>query len=325
MPIVGFLLLVFVIVLGAPALADGDRDAMSLRLKWIPQFQFAGYYAALERGYYADAGLDVAIHPGGLDLSAMQMVASGSDDFGIASPDQLFLAQDKGLDVQGVMAVYQASPTGLMVKRSSGIEGPEDFVGQTVGISFGELTEIEYRAILAAEGVSSKNINEVKKTYNLARFFNDQVPIWSSYVTDEPFQAEKRDVPVRVFTGADFGVDFYGDALFTKTKMIKDHPDRVRRFVSASRRGWIWAVQNPEAAIQMLTAYSEKPLDHLRFEAEKTLPLLESEATRDHGFGWQEPARFAYTQRKLKEAGLVDRSIPVEAVMTNQFLRPEAP
>jgi ABC-type nitrate/sulfonate/bicarbonate transport system substrate-binding protein len=306
------------LVFGGQALA---ADSVSLRLKWIPQFQFAGYYVALERGYYADAGLDVTIHPGGPDVSAVSMVASGSDDFGIASPDQMYLAAEKGAELKSLMAVFQHSPGGYIVKADSGIEGPKDFEGKTVGLVFGDILEVEYRAMLRAAGADDGRIREVKKTFSLAPFFQDRIPIWTGYITNEPFKAEAEGVAVEVIQPKDYGVDFYGDALFTRAETIAAHPDRVRRFVQASQKGWRYAQANREATITLLQRYNEsKSRDHLAFEAEQTLPLLTSEGTETHGFGWQDPARFAYTADKLREAGLLEARIPASDVMTNRFL-----
>lgn len=297
-------------------------DEVKLQLKWIPQFQFAGYYVALDKGYYSDSDLDVSIQPGGVDVSSMQMVASGSAEFGVASPDQIFLSRDKGLEAKGIMNVFQYSPTMLMVKKESGIESPKDFPGNTAGISFGELTEIEYRQILSEEGVDSSEINEIKKEYNLARFLKDDVQIWSGYITNEPYQARKEGAEVRTFQGKEFGVEFYGDTLVAKTEYIEENPDLVDRFVDASRRGWVYAMLNPDETVEILSEYSDKKKDQLEYEAETTIPLLKSEQSLAHGFGWMEEDRLDYTQRKLKEAGMVDELVDVETTMTNEFLQP---
>ena len=298
-------------------------DQVTLQLKWIPQFQFAGYYVAQEKGFYEDVDIDVEINPGGVDSSTMKLVAAGAADFGVSSPDQIFLARDKGLKVMGLMAVYQYSPTGLMVKESSDIDSPEDFPGHTVGLSFGELTELEYRAILNEANVDASGIKEVKKQYNISPFLKDQVHIWSSYVTNEPYQALREGEAVKLFTGRDFGVEFYGDTLVAPTELIEANPDLVRRFVQASRRGWVYAMRNMDESLDIVSEYADKERDYLRFEAEKTIPLLKSQASMIHGFGWQQPSRYDYTQRKLQEADMVDAQVEdMDSVMTNEFLNP---
>jgi ABC-type nitrate/sulfonate/bicarbonate transport system substrate-binding protein len=312
------LLILVTALVGLPAEA---ADSVSLRLKWIPQFQFAGYYVALERGFYKEAGLDVAINPGGPDVSAVQMVAAGSDDFGIASPDQMFLAAEKGARLISLMAVFQHSPGGYMVKADGGIREPQDFAGKTVGLVFGDILEVEYRAMLRAAQVDASKVREVKKTFNLAAFYRDEVPVWTCYVTNEPFKAMADGYDVKVIKARDYGVDFYGDALFARAQLIESKPDVVRRFVQASRRGWEYAIDNVEATIAILQKYNEsKSREHLAFEAEKTLPLLASSVTAQYGFGFQDRERFAYTAEKLRESGLLRRDVPVDAVMTNRFL-----
>jgi len=298
-------------------------DEVTLQLKWIPQYQFAGYFVAQQKGFYEDVNIKVDINPGGVDTSTMKLVGAGSADFGVSSPDQLFLAREKGLKAKGLMAVYQHSPTALMVKESSDIETPEDFPGHTAGLSFGEITELEYRQILKETGVDSSKIKEVKKQYNITPFLKDKVHIWSSYVSNEPYQAKREGVDVKLFQGRDYGVDFYGDTLVSSTSFIENNPDLVRRFVEASRRGWVYAMRNMEESLDIVGEYADKDRDYLRFEAEKTIPLLKSEAMMTHGFGWQEKARYDYAQRKLKEADLVDSTIEnLDKLMTNKFLMP---
>ncbi len=315
-------LLVF-LLLAIPAGATA-ADEVSLRLKWLPQFQFAGYYVARDQGFYEDVDLDVAINPGGADISARATVASGADEFGVGSPGDFFIAAERGLALTGLMATFQRSATGFMVKADSGIEGPKDFEGHAVAVTYGELTEIEYRAMLDKADADASRIREVKKQYNLAPFLQDRIHVWTSYISNEPFSARQNGAEVRVLRPADYGVNFYGDTLFAKTEYVEAHPDITRRFVQASQRGWAYALRHPEEAKAIVARYaSARSAEHLAFEAEQILGLLESEDTLRYGLGWQDAQRYAFVRDTLLETGMIEKSAPVEAVMTNEFLLPQ--
>jgi len=99
---------------------------VSIRLQWVHQAQFAGVYAAKEKGFYRDQHLDVTIYPGGADFNAIKLVAAGSNDFGIWTADQLVLARSQGIPVKGLAAIFQRSLACFMSKQSSGIKSPTD-------------------------------------------------------------------------------------------------------------------------------------------------------------------------------------------------------
>lgn len=295
-------------------------DAVSVRLKWIPQFQFAGYYVAKDKGFYADADLDVTINPGGPDLSARATVASGADEFGVGSSGDFYVAADRGLILTGLLAVFQRSASGYMVMADSGIEGPADFAGKTVAVDYGQLNEVQYRVMLEKAGVDQDGIREVKSQLNLAPFFQGRVDVWPIYISNEPFLAEQEGFDVDVIRPSNHGVAFYGDTLFAKASYVSDNPEITRRFVQATRQGWIYTRENPDEAQAIVAGYSDKDPDHLAFEAKQILSLIESEATREHGLGWQDPARYRYERDTLLEYDMIETKTPVDQVMSNEFL-----
>src|SRR6202140_5694408 len=119
------------------ALASIPADAgesVTVRLKWLNQAQFAGYYVAKDKGYYEAAGLDVSIQPGGSDFPAIQMVAGGNEQFGVTGADQILIARSKGVPVVALAVIYRESPFVLVALKKSGVKTPADFAGKTVGV-----------------------------------------------------------------------------------------------------------------------------------------------------------------------------------------------
>ena len=129
-----------------------------MRLQGIPQWQFAGYIVALRKGYYADAGLEVTLNPGGPDLVPLPLVAAGSDTFGSTGADTVLLAREQGIAVVALATWFQASPVAFMVHADSGIAGPQDFPGRRVAMFYGDNVETEYLALLAATDVDRSRI-----------------------------------------------------------------------------------------------------------------------------------------------------------------------
>ena len=130
----------------ATAYAD---EAVTLRLKWLNQAQFAGFYVAKEKAFYKSEGLDVNIQPGGPDFPAVQMVTGGNEQFGVTGADQILIARSKGVPVVALAVIYRRNPFVLFSLAKSGIKAPTDYVGKNVGVKIGGNEELIYRAVLA--------------------------------------------------------------------------------------------------------------------------------------------------------------------------------
>ncbi len=320
--VVGLLALGILAPAGAWAGEAKPAPKVSIRLKWVPLFQSAGFHAADKKGFYKDEGLDVMVNPGGPGVKAVNTVASGSDVFGVIGPDQIMIAKEKGLHLVGLLAVYQKSPTGFMVHRDSGITHPRDFLGKKVAINFGSNTESEYRAMMAKLGLDMKKVTEVPLRFDRTQFLQRQVDALSMYVTDEVFIARKNGADPVVITPDKYGIHWYSDTLFTKKDTIDANPDMVRRFVRASKRGWMWALDNVPEAIEIVLQVNNKlDRDHLNYEAGTTKELILTDVVRKEGFGWMEKVRWEQVMKDMIEQKLLKGPMNIDDVMTTRFLK----
>jgi ABC-type nitrate/sulfonate/bicarbonate transport system substrate-binding protein len=300
---------------GAPEVRD-----VSMRLQWIPQYQFAGYIVAKVQGYYEEAGLNVELYPGSPDFVPLPMVVGGADTFGSTGADTLFLAREKDIRVVALATIFQASPVGFMVHSDSDIEGPEDFVGKRVGVFYGDNVETEYRALLAAAGVERSRINEVPAQFNLEPFLSRRVDVWPVYVTDQPDLARQQGARVNLILARDYGVMLMGDVLFATETFVHENPNTTRAFVHATLRGWEYALENPQETVELIADYStELSLQHLSYEARETVELVQ------HGVGatcpgWNDRARWEAEQKVLKGLSLLEETIPIDEVIDNRFV-----
>ena len=295
---------------------------VSIRLKWVPLFQSAGFHVADKKGFYKDEGLDVTVNPGGPGVKAVNTVASGSDTFGVIGPDQIMISKEKGLNLVGLMAVYQKSPTGFMAHRDSGIAHPRDFLGKRVAINFGSNTEGEYRAMMAKLGLDMKKVIEVPLRFDRTQFLQRQVDVLSMYVTDEVFIARKHGADPVVITPDKYGIHWYADTVFAKKETVDANPDMVRRFIRASKRGWVWALENvPEAIDIMLQVNNKLDRDHQNYEAGVTKELIMTDVVRREGFGWMERARWEQVMKDMIEQKLLKGPMNIDEMMTTRFLK----
>ncbi len=233
-------------------------QTVSIRLKWLHQAQFAGFYYAKEAGYYSQRGLDVTLQPGGVDYPAIQMVASGSDQFGVTGADQILIARDKGVPVVAVACIYQKTPFVLFSLKSSGITSIKSFPGKRIGVKLGGNEELTYRAMLEKAGVSSKGFTEVPVKFDISPLLDGQVDVWPGYSINEPITAEEKGYAVNLILPSDYGIHFYADVLFTTESLVRTHPDVVAAVTQATVQGWQEALLHKDQAVAYTLRYGSQ-------------------------------------------------------------------
>ncbi|MDA0702796.1 MAG: ABC transporter substrate-binding protein [Proteobacteria bacterium] len=270
-------------LLGCGTLLAGDGvapssqplDKITLQLKWRHQFQFAGYYAADAMGYYRDAGLDVQIVEARPGEEPMLEVVEGRAEFGVGTTD-LLLMRDKGVPGVVLADFFQHSPVALMVRKDSGIRNIHELAKGRLMI---EPHSAELIAYLTDEGISPDALELVEHDFDTASLIDGTVDAMSVYISDEPFALKVRGVDYLIFQPIEAGIDFYGDNLFTIREQVERNPERVRRFLDASVRGWQYAMANPDEIAALITQrYGDrKSLEWLMFEAEQMQPLINAD------------------------------------------------
>ncbi len=267
--------------------ASASETNISLYLKWVPQYQFAGYLVAKANGYYKKLGLNVKIISGGPDINTVQEVADGAAQFGIQTPEPIFYAYEHGLKLKMLMADFQKPYEEFMVRKTSNIKSIADFKGKTIGINIGGLSQLLLPYMLEKNGVNPNQVRTVRKTLSLAPFLSGRIPIWNGYVGNEPFESMDQGVPVREFKLAKYAPNWYGDTLFSTSKYIKEHQDVVKNFVKASQKGWDFSINHPQKTIDIiLNDNAQKTRKQLEQEASAVIPLFTSETAGQKCFGW---------------------------------------
>ena len=270
-----FLLLLIIYIPFTVHAAGGEPlEKVTLQLKWLHQFQFAGYYAAIEKGYYKDAGLNVVLKEGQPGMNFTDEIVNGHAEYGMDMP-VLLLERQQRKPIVVLAAIFQHSPVALFVRQDSGITTPHDLVGRTVMLNPFDGTET--RAMLHNEGIPKKKLNLVGHTWNINDLIEGKVDAAEGYITDRPFILKSKSIAFSTIRPLTYGVDFYGDSLFTSEAEIKKHPKRVQAFLAASLKGWEYAMAHPEEIVDLiLQKYSTRlTREALLFEAQAMQELLQ--------------------------------------------------
>lgn len=293
--------------LAAESGGGSGHDSVRLQLKWRHQFQSAGFYAAIEQGYYREAGLDVELRVPEPDEDPVDVVLEGRAEYGVGTAD-LVIARSRGRDVVALAAIYQHSPLVLLARRDAGIETLHDLVGKQVMMEHQAAALLAY---LRDERVPTERIDFVEHSFSPADLVEGRIDVMSAYSTDEPFLLEQAGVEYLSFTPRAGGIDFYGDTLFTTEREIAQHPQRVRAFVNATVRGWKHALDNPGEIVDLiLSEYSRRHgREHLLFEAERSRRLIAADIVE---FGYMNPGRWRYIAEVYNSLGLMREEFEVE-------------
>jgi NitT/TauT family transport system substrate-binding protein len=304
----------------ATAAADSSASPTKVvvRLKWVHQAQFAGFYAAEQKGLYRKAGLHVEVRPGGIDFPAIQMVASGSEDFGVTGADQILLARDKGVPVVAVATIYRQTPFVLFALKKSGISSMKDIAGKTVGVKLGGNEEITYRAMVKSAGLIGPKPREIPVKFDISPFLAGKVDVWPGYVINEVIAAQEKGADVNIIRPSDYNINFYADTIFTRESVIERNPELVKRFVRATMAGWQYAVDHPEEAAAFgLKHSSQLTLGHETSMMRASIPLLRP---TQQPLGKMQLEEWRSLDDQLVALGLLKSKADIYKAFTNRFV-----
>ncbi len=251
--------------LALSALGANAADDLTLQLKWVTQAQFAGYYVALENGFYKDEGLNVTIKPGGPDVAPTQVLAGGGADVVIDWMPSALAAREKGLPLVNIAQPFKRSGMMLTCRKDSGIKTPADFPGHTLGVWFFG-NEYPFLSWMSTLGIptdgSAGGVTVLKQGFNVDPLLQGQADCISTMTYNEYWQvidAGLKPEDLVTFKYEDQGVATLEDGLYVLEDRLKDpaFEDELVRFVRASMKGWKWAEENPDDAAMIVLDYDE--------------------------------------------------------------------
>jgi len=235
-----------------------EQISLNYRLKWLFNTSVAGDIFAMEKGFFAAAGLDVTVKEGSPEKDAIKELELGYADFGVASADQVIRALEKGADVVVLAQIFQINPMQWIYRDSRiQITRLSDLQGCRMGITYGGNDETIMKTVLAKAGLTLGDVLVTGVRFDFTPFLKKQVTLWPVYRNSQGVilagKLAREGESVRFFNPADFGVDFVANSVVTSGKMAADHADLVRRFLSALLDAWE-AAMDPANQEQVLAA-----------------------------------------------------------------------
>ncbi|MBR2657896.1 ABC transporter substrate-binding protein [Yoonia sp.] len=253
------------IAAGLGGAAQAQDNDVALQLQWVTQSQFAGYYVALDQGFYDEEGLNVTILPGGPDIAPPQVLAGGGADAMLNWMPSALAARERGLPVVNIAQPFKTSGLMLTCWKDTGIETVEDFRGRTIGVWFFG-NEYPFLSWMAQAGISTEGgedgVTVLRQGFNVDPLLQRQADCISTMTYNEYGQVLDAGVDpdeLITFMYEDQGVATLEDGIYVLEQNLEDPEfvDKMVRFVRASMRGWDWAQENPEAAGAIIIEYDE--------------------------------------------------------------------
>ncbi|WP_022887224.1 ABC transporter substrate-binding protein [Glaciibacter superstes] len=244
----------------------GDLTPVTLQLQWVAQAQFAGYYAAVDQGYYEEEGLDVTIEEGGPDIVPQDVLASGDVDFAISWVPKVLGSIEQGANITDVAQIFERSATTQISFKDKNITKPADLAGTNVG-SWGYGNEWELFAGMQKEGVKLEDISLVQQAFDMTGFLSGDIDAAQAMTYNEYAQVLETVNPetgelyqpedLNVIDWNDAGTAMLQDAIWANADKLEsdaDYAETTVKFIKASIKGWIYAAENPQEAADIVTA-----------------------------------------------------------------------
>jgi NitT/TauT family transport system substrate-binding protein len=298
-------------------------DEVRVQLKWVHQAQFAGFYMAVEKGYYGQENLKVTLLPGGPGISPVEQLLSGKADFGVDSAENILVSRGEGKPAVGIAAIYRRSAVVFVAKTDSGIVRPANFIGKTVAIG-GEAGairdyELQFHAMMKRLGLDVSMVKIVPWDPALETFLRGEAEVAPCYATGNLIKLRRQGLKLNLIWPSDYGIHFYSDTLATTDRIISENPDLVTRFLRATLRGWREAVEDCQEAATVTLKYAQITDPELQTAMmEALLPLVH---TGEDRIGWMKAEVWQGMYQILLEQNLLAEPFDVDRAYTLRFLK----
>jgi NitT/TauT family transport system substrate-binding protein len=313
----------------APAapVASGEKDKVTLQLKWVAQAQFAGYYAAKEKGFYDAENLDVTIRPGGPDIVPPQVVAGGQAQFGIDWLPSTLANREQGVPLVNIAQIFQFSGMRQLSWKESNINTPADLKGKKVAVWFSG-NELQLLATLAKYNINKDtDVELVKQPFDMNLLLNKEVDAAAAMTYNEYFQVLAAGHKPEELNIIDFnkeGTAMLEDGIFTTEEFLKDakNQDIAARFVRASIKGWEFCRDNVGECVDIVLkqdATGVMKKDAQEWQMVEINKLIWGDPTnKDAKIGYLDPAAFKLTGEIAQRYGVL-KELPAEAGFTHMI------
>jgi NitT/TauT family transport system substrate-binding protein len=293
-----------------------EMTHVRLPMGFVADPQYAPFYTAVDKGYYADEGIEVEFDYS-FETDGVVLVGADELQFAIVSGEQVVLARAQGLPLVYVLAWFQRYPIAVISEVEAGISKPADLAGRTVGLpGFFGASYVGYAGLLAASGLELADTNANEIGFNqMESLLTGQSEAVVGYANNEPVQLTARGRAVNVIYVADY-IDLVANGIITNESTIANNPKLVEGFVRATLRGLADTLADPDQAYEISKKYVEGLDDSRKNVLEASLPLWQAEQ-----LGTTDPAAWASTEKVLLDIGFLDAPVSdLDDAYTNEFV-----
>jgi len=307
---------------------DGtELTPVTLQSKWVVQAQFAGFYAAVEQGFYEDEGLDVTIRPGGPQIVPEQVVLGGQAEFGIDWLDNLLATRDQGEDIVNIAQVYTRSGMTEVTWKDTGLDDITKLEGKKVGVWING-NEHKLFAALTKNGIDpQEDVEVIAQPFSMELLLNREVDAAAAMTYNELAQVLEVENPdtgelytlddLNVFRMSDLGTGALEDGIFVRGDWIEDeaNQDIAKRFLKASFRGWIFCRDDPDGCVDIVLDNGPTLGEgHQRWQMNEVNDLIWPATL---GIGVMDPASFDITNEIATDYGIIKKPATSDAYRTD--------
>ncbi|MBI2370541.1 MAG: ABC transporter substrate-binding protein [Deltaproteobacteria bacterium] len=311
-------------VLGTgPAMA---AEKVKFALSWTPTGRDAGFYVALDRGFFKEQGLEVEILKGQGSGDTIKRVSVGTEEFGFADTATLVVARSRGTRVKAVAMIHDRSLFAVYALRDSGIQKPKDLEGKRIGSPARSATRTVFPAFAAINHVDETkvqwtNMGQEAMVPSLLAGRVDAILMFANEFPTLRQAAAKLSKETVTILYSDYGVDVYSNGLIATDATIKERAPLVRRFVTGAMKGVAWAVERPEEAADLFVRHNPAASRPLALEFWKVaVDHLMTPTAAKMGIGYMDRAKMEATRDLITKYEKLPTTVPVEDLYTNEFL-----
>lgn len=310
---------------GPPPPSEKPLRLIKIQHNWLKDAALAGIYCAAENGYYKEVGLSVEVIPGGANVDPVVPVVSGGATVGIhTNATTVLLAKSRGVPIKVIATQYQKSPLGFVSKASTGIHDLNSLKGRRVGVIPSSVAALEL--VLQLNHLRREDVQQVvvSAASSMPLLLEDKIDAFIGFETNQPVQLELSGIKSSFLSFDDLGYKQEAYPFFVSEESMKNDAETLRHFVEATRRGWEYALANPEQAARLsVNKYTEgMSLDKETEVARRQAALMRSELTERRGLLYMDKATWVKTNELLLNAGLLQSEVNLDGLLTWQLLAP---
>jgi ABC-type nitrate/sulfonate/bicarbonate transport system substrate-binding protein len=307
--------------LAAPAIAQAPTK-VAFQLSWIRSVQYGGYFAAQERGYFREVGIEPDFMAGGPNIDGINTVAAGNALLGDRPSDQIIIARGRGVPVKIIGAAFQRSPGGVMSLKTKPLRSIQEFPGKTIAVPAGVRQALS--AHMKNEGLDPSTVNFVPVGTDPGILATGQVDGYYGHWTNQGLMIRKRGIDIEMLYMETLGSNIYGGAIYTLETTIASQRDVLKRFLQASVRGFQYMVDHPRETAELTVTKYAAPglnLDVQIAEAEASREFIRAREGASNGLLWVSADYLAPMIPRGLQTGMIQRPFAIADLVDESIIR----